>query len=139
MPEIQAAQELTLTSTETQVRWSSEATKLRFFPSFALLRANGAITAAEGTIDTQNGNTYGIRIALGNYPYALPKIFPRGWAIHPEAPHKFADGSICIMRSDQWRTHFTIALAVAKTAVWLGKYEIWKRNGHHWPGLGQTH
>jgi hypothetical protein len=28
---------------------------------------------------------------------------------------------------------------IAKAAIWLGKYEIWKRNGNHWPGIGQSH
>jgi hypothetical protein len=42
------------------------------------------------------------------------------------------------MRSDQWRRHFTVALVVTKTAIWLNKYELWKRNGRAWPGLGQT-
>ena len=28
------------------------------------------------------------------------------------------------MRSDQWRRHFTVALVIAKAAIWLGKYEI---------------
>ena len=69
----------------------------------------------------------------------LPKIFPKAWTIHPEAPHKFSDGSICIMKSAQWRQHFTVAFVVAKAAIWLGKYELWKRNGHRWPGLEQPH
>lgn len=139
MPEIEAAQNLILTPTEMQARWPSEAAKLRFFPSFALLRTGGTITATEGAIDTQNGNTYAIRVTLENYPYSLPKVLPKGWTVHPEVTHKYNDGSLCIMRSDQWRRHFTLALVIAKTAVWLGKYEIWKRNGHQWPGLGQKH
>jgi hypothetical protein len=139
MPELEAAQNLILTPSEMQARWPSEAAKLRFFPSFALLGAGGTITAAEGAVDTQNGNTYAIRITLENYPYSLPKVFPKGWTVHPDVTHRYNDGSICIMRSAQWRRHFTLALVIAKTAVWLGKYEIWKRNGHRWPGLGQKH
>jgi len=139
MAEITAAQKLILTPTEMQARWYYEREKLRFFPSFALLGANGQVTAAEGALDTQNNNTYGIRIVLDNYPYALPKVFPKAWTFHPDVPHRFNDGSLCIMRSAQWLQHFTVALVVAKTALWLGKYEIWKRNGHNWPGLGQKH
>ena len=139
MPEIAANPDLILTATELQSRWYYEREKLRLFPSFVLRGVAGQISAAEGAIDTQNGNTYRLRIALTNYPFALPKIYPSGWSIHPEAPHKFNDGSICIMRSAQWRQQFTIALVVAKSAIWLGKYEIWKRNGHRWPGLGQSH
>ena len=140
MPEIEARQDLILAPSEMSVnRWYYERERLRLFPTFALLRSDGQITAADGAIDTQNGNTYEIRITLGGYPYSLPRIFPRGWTLHPGVPHIYSNGSLCIMRSDQWRRHFTIALVVAKTAIWLGKYEIWKRNGHVWPGLGQAH
>jgi len=139
MAEISAAPDLILTPAEAQSRWHYEGVKLRFFPSFGFLGVAGRITAAEGAIDTQNGNTYGIRIVLDNYPYALPKVFPKGWTLYPSVPHTYNDGSLCIMKSTQWRQYFTVALVVAKTAVWLGKYEIWKRNGHCWPGLGQRH
>ena len=140
MAEIEAAQNLFLTAPEMQSRWYYEQEKLRLFPAFALLRGgNGTISAAEGALDTQYNNTYGIRITLLNYPYALPKIYPKGWDVHPRCPHTFKGGLLCIMRSDQWRKHFTIALVVTKTAIWLNKYELWKRNGHRWPGLGQSH
>lgn len=140
MLEIQATQDLLLTPHQMQAnRWYFEREKLRLFPAFVLLGANGQITAAEGALDTQYGNTYGIRIELTNYPHALPKIHPEGWTVHPEIVHRFNGGSLCIMRADQWRKHFTIALVVAKTAIWLNKYELWKRNGHYWPGLGQRH
>ena len=140
MPEILAAEELTLTPGQiASNRWYYERDKLRLFPSFALLGVAGQITAAEGALTTQFGNSYSVRIVLDGYPNALPKIFPKGWTIHPGVTHKFPDGNLCIMRSDQWRRHFTIALVVAKTAIWLNKYELWKRNGNRWPGLEQRH
>lgn len=141
MADIQAAQNLLLTIYEMQSnRWYYEREKLRLFSTFVLLGSpDGRITAAEGTLDTQYNNTYGIRIELSNYPHALAQVYPRGWNIHPEITHKFNDGSLCIMRPDQWRKHFTIAFIIAKTAIWLNKYEIWKRNGHRWPGLEQKH
>lgn len=140
MAEIAVAQELKLTPAQMQSnRWFHEREKLRLFPAFALLGVNGQVTAAEGALDTQYNNTYGIRIVLENYPYALPKVFPKGWIIDLAVTHRFVDGSLCIMRADQWRQYFTVALVVAKTAIWLGKYELWKRNGHQWPGLEQRH
>lgn len=141
MSEIETAPNLSLTLAEIQSgsRWYYEREKLRLFPDFVLLGTNGQITAAEGALDTQYNNTYGIRITLRNYPHALPKIYPKEWSIHPKSPHKFNDGSLCVMRSCQWRKHFTIALIVAKTAIWLGKYELWKRDDHRWPGLSQRH
>ena len=140
MGEIAPAEELRLTSAQMQSnRWFHEGQRLRMFPAFALLGVNGQITVAEGALDTQYNNTYGIRIVLDGYPYDLPKVLPKGWTIDPAVPHRFADGSICIMKSAQWRQYFTVALVVAKTAIWLGKYELWKRNGHVWPGLDQPH
>lgn len=140
MAEIEATRDLILAAAEMQTnRWYHEQERLRRFPAFALMSSSGRIVAAEGAIDTQNGNTHGIRIPLEGFPNVLPKVFPKGWTPHPDAPHKFTDGSMCIMRSDQWRRYFTVALVVTKTAIWLGKYEIWKRNGHVWPGLQQRH
>lgn len=140
MAEIQPSRELMLSPAEMQAsRWYYEREKLRVFPTFVLLGASGLTTAAEGALDTQVGNTYGIRITLDGYPYSLPKVYPKGWTLHPEVPHRYNDGTLCIMRSTQWRSHFTVALVVAKAAIWLGKYEIWKRNGHVWPGLEQRH
>jgi hypothetical protein len=138
--EIQAAENLLLSPQELQLnRWYIEREKLRLFPAFEFLASNGSIVAAEGALDTQYNNSYGIRVVLANYPSALPTIHPKGWSVHPDAPHKYNDGSLCVMRAAQWRTHFTVALVVTKTAIWLNKYELWKRNGHKWPGLGQAH
>jgi hypothetical protein len=134
-----SSDQLILKPTELLNRWAFEQQKLRLFRDFHLLGSGTDITAAEGLLTTQYGNSYRIRIELNSYPYSLPKVRPKDWTIHPSSPHKFSDGSICIMRSEQWRKNFTVALVVAKTAVWLGKYEIWKRNGHYWPGLGQSH
>ncbi len=120
-------------------RWYYEREKLHLFPSFTFVGYGSQITGAEGTLDTQYNNTYAIRIEIPNYPYSLPKVSLKDRKPHPDAPHKFSDGSLCIMRSSQWRTHFTVALVVTKTAIWLGKYELWKRNGHYWPGLEQRH
>jgi hypothetical protein len=135
-----SSDQLTLTAVEVLNRWPYEQQKLRMFPAFRFLAGGGGtIVAAEGALDTQNNNTYGLRIELSNYPFSLPKIKAIGWSIHPSSPHQFIDGSMCVMRSEQWRRHFTVALVVAKAAIWLGKYEIWKRNGNYWPGLGQRH
>jgi len=140
MAEIEAAiLELTAAQANSALRWSYEQEKLKRFPAFRFVRVGSNITGALGALDTQVGNTYGIRVELQNFPFAPPSVFPRDWTLHPGVPHRFNDGSLCVMRSDQWRTHFTVALVIAKVAIWLGKYELWKRNGHIWPGLGQRH
>ena len=140
MSEIWAKGDLILQPSEMGAnRWYYERLKLGLFPSVALLGANGQVTAAEGVLETQYSNSYGVRVVLEEFPDALPRVFPKGWAVHPNVTHKFNDGSICIMKSIQWRRNFTVALVVAKAAIWLGKYEMWKRNGHTWPGLEQRH
>jgi hypothetical protein len=140
MAEIEAAMlELTAAQANSALRWSYEQEKLKRFPAFRFVRVGTNITGAVGALDTQVGNTYGVRVELQNFPFARPSVFPRDWTPHPEVPHRFNDGSLCVMRSDQWRTHFTAGLVIAKVAIWLGKYELWKRNGHIWPGLGQRH
>jgi hypothetical protein len=109
MPEIAANHDLILTPTEMgSNRWYYEQQHLRLFAAFALLRTGGQIIAAEGALDTQNNNTYGIRIVLSGFPYSLPKVFPKDWAPTPGVPHTYGDGSLCIMRSDQWRTTFSV-------------------------------
>jgi len=140
VPDI-SAPDLTLTIAESQApnRWYLEQEKLRFFfPKFSLVALNGTITGAVGTIDTQYGNTYDMRIDLKNYPFERPTVRAKDWTIPSGTPHYFGNGSICIMRADQWRRIYTVALVVAKTAIWLGKYELWKLE-RRWPGLGQSH
>jgi hypothetical protein len=135
------ASELALNSWELQLtnRWSIEQEKLRKFPAFKLLGTAGKVTSAEGALDTQFANTYGLRIELKNFPYDMPRIFPKDWTLHPFVPHTYSDGSLCIMKPSQWMRHYSVAMVVAKAAIWLGKYELWKRNGHVWPGLEQRH
>src|SRR5579863_1524675 len=139
MPDIYAP-DLTLSFVESQAsnRWAFEREKLRKFPSFQFVGSGAQIVAAQGTLDTQFGNTYAVRIGLANFPYRKPTIRLTNYTVHPLAPHQFNDGTICIMREEQWRSCFTVALVVAKTAIWLGKYELWKRE-RVWPGLGQSH
>jgi len=141
MAEIEAPQlELSAAEANSSNRMAIEQARLRqFFPRVAFVAIGSNVTAAAGTIDTHAGNTYAVRVQLDRFPYSLPSVVVVDYVIHPEAPHRYKDGSLCIMRVGQWRFHFTVALVLAKTAIWLGKYEIWKRNGHHWPGRGQSH
>src|SRR6059036_1455689 len=110
MAAIQTDTHLVLSATEMNSRWYYEREKLRMFPAFVLVGRNSDIVAAEGTLDTQYNNRYAMRIELASYPFSLPKVWPKDWTIHPDCPHKYNDGSICIMRSDQWQRNFTIAL-----------------------------
>jgi hypothetical protein len=66
----------------------------------------------------------------------MPKVEPVGW--RADGPHVYVGGSLCLMRARQWTPGLTIAFLVAKTALWLNKYEVWQRTGS-WPGVEQGH
>src|SRR5436190_2205498 len=115
--------DLVLSVAESQAsnRWYYEHSKLSLFPSFSFKSTGGKIVAAEGVLDTPQNNSYGIRIDLSRHPFEKPWIFPNGWPPHPDCPHRFNNGSLCVMRSDQWIREFSVALVIAKTAIWLAK------------------
>lgn len=121
-------------------RIEAEKRKLKLhFPQFSIYDSGGTILEARGWLKTNAGNTYGILIkATSKYPYELPTVHPQDWTVKSGTPHLYQGGSLCIMRAAQWTFSFTIAFVVAKTALWLNKYEVFKTSGR-WPGKGQTH
>lgn len=123
-------------------RMSVEKEKMQqHFPSFDFYSADGRISSVRGYITTSYGNSYYIRVAVGaGYPYQLPDVTLPNYTIESSCPHRFNDGRICIMRSGQWSSSLSLAFVVAKAALWLNKYDSWKRNGcRAWPGKGQSH
>lgn len=123
-------------------RMTVEAEKMeRKFPSFDFYVAYGQVTLVRGYLSTSYGNEYYVKIAIPErYPYTLPKIYLPYHTIERGCPHTFSDGNICVMRSDQWTSSLSLAFLVAKTALWLNKYDSWKRGGRRrWPGKGQPH
>jgi ubiquitin-protein ligase len=123
-------------------RMQLESHKLRAkFPGFSFYHqpANQKLVGAFGTLTTGYGTSYGILIEIPDtYPYAAPFVWPHGWQLPLNTPHTFGGGRICIMKSEQWNDKFTVAFCVAKTAIWLNKYDYWVRN-YRWPGLQQGH
>jgi len=111
------------------------------FPSINFFGANGRITSVQGFLRTNYGNSYYVRIEIPEYyPFVMPKISLPYYNIEPDCPHKFVNNDICVMRSEQWSQALSLAFIVAKTAIWLNKYDTWVRNGKaRWPGKGQTH
>jgi hypothetical protein len=109
----------------------------RYFPDFELVRSKSTGKyAARGVLSTHL-NLYGIRIVLPtNYPYGMPDIEPVGW--QPSGPHTYGSNSLCVMRHEQWRNSYSVALVVAKAAIWVNKYEIYRKDGK-WPGNEQLH
>ncbi len=123
-------------------RWAVESEKLKSqFPGFNFYTLDGRISSVKGKLTTNFGNTYHVKINIPEgYPYILPEIELPYHSIDPGCPHKYSDGRICVMRSAQWSTSLSLAFLVAKTAIWLNKYDLWKYKGkRRWPGKGQSH
>lgn len=109
----------------------------RRFPRFAFLGVGATITAVEGPLRTNEGTRYTVRIEVpGSYPYSIPTVRAKTGSIKQSCPHVYADGSLCLMRSAQWSSTYSLAFLVVKTAVWLNKYDRWIATGR-WPGRDQ--
>ncbi|WP_066361823.1 hypothetical protein [Herbidospora mongoliensis] len=132
-------QGLLILGSDTRNRLYVEQEKLQaYFPQFTLTQKSGSgKVRAKGVLTTNTGRRYPVKIKLPDrYPHDIPKVFPVDW--DSRSPHSYVDGHICIMRDDQWRTYFSVAFAVAKSALWLNKFDVWKSEGY-WPGNEQEH
>jgi ubiquitin-protein ligase len=122
-----------------EARFAEERQRLStYFRRFSLSReyGDGNWAVASGRLTTFVERSYQIRIDLPRgYPHACPVIAPIGW--QPiKNPHLYQDGTICVMMPAQWTSFMTCAFMVAKTAIWLNKYEIWL-DKRIWPGNEQ--
>lgn len=112
----------------------------RKFPNrFNFYGRNDHIASVQGTLRTNSYSTFQVCISIPDtYPTAIPTVTVPSEPFPSGTPHRYSDGSICLMRSEQWSQVFSLAFLVAKTAVWLHKYEAWKRTGE-WKGREQRH
>lgn len=107
------------------------------FPQFSFINHNGHL-AIRGRLKT-NFSYYTVRITTtDNYPYHIPVVEIVDGTIKSGCPHRYVDGTVCLMRPDEWTSTFSLALLVARSAIWLNKYEYWNRHGT-WPGNEQSH
>ena len=85
---------------------------------------------------SQGDNVYSIIITLPhNYPNACPRIYVNDVAQH--APHRFADGALCIFGViSSWNPgRHTARDALDHARHWLSRYESWRQTGF-WPQMG---
>lgn len=121
-----------------QPRMKVENQKLgRFFPQFNFLAVNNKVTSIKGLLTTNYNNSFEVRISMPQeYPYEIPHITPQNFTVEEECEHKYTNGNICVMRPESWKSIYSLAFIVARTAIWLNKYEQWRNNGRdEWPGL----
>lgn len=114
-------------------RWAVEQRKLAVFPGWHLVGGASGVTAAVGTLTSNTGHTYRMRIELDNFPSELPQVMCVGWEPDAGTPHVWPDGGPCILDPDRWSSKYTVAWVVAKTALWLAKYETYQVE-RVWPG-----
>jgi len=111
----------------------------RAFPGMRFYGTDGNITSVQGYLKTSDGNSYYIKIEVpSNYPYVMPTVTLPNTTIAAGCPHRYNTGNLCIMKSEQWSSSYSLAFMVAKAALWINKYDIWKRKGS-WPGKEQQH
>lgn len=107
------------------------------FRQFSFLSDRNGALYVGGALRTNVGQLYQIRIELPpDYPHSIPFVFPVGWEAN--CPHAYKAGNLCIMRPDQWRPVLSLAFVVAKVAIWLNKYDVYRKKGY-WPGNEQQH
>jgi ubiquitin-protein ligase len=107
------------------------------FRQFSFRQNSKGELYVSGGLRTNKGRVYQIRIEIPpNYPHSIPYVFPIGWEAN--CPHAYKAGNLCIMRPDQWRPIFSLAFVVAKVALWLNKYDVYRAKGY-WPGNEQQH
>lgn len=76
------------------------------------------------------------------FPDSYPSEMPSVYIIKPaidSSPHRYNKGNICYLHPTMWNPGIhNLSFVVQRTAKWLGKYEIWKRN-RIWPGAEIKH
>jgi hypothetical protein len=138
MASLQVPEELVLSGVTEAERMHREQALLKtHFPEFQLVRERSAQNyVAQGVLST-HVNLYAVRVrAPLNYPYVMPDIIPVAWKA--TGPHTYSSGNLCVMQADQWRNSYSLALLVAKAAIWVNKYELYQETGE-WPGNEQFH
>jgi prevent-host-death family protein len=72
-----------------------------------------------------------------NYPNACPRVYVPD--IDQNAPHRFADGALCIFGvMSSWNPgRHTARDALDNARHWLSRYETWRHTGF-WPQMGTS-
>ncbi len=103
------------------------------YPQFVLKLDSRKQPFWDGMLQTNFGTLYRANI---NYPEAYPWQKPKLAIVHPrlrpDAPHRFADGSLCIYPKDWNHKQATAPAAVPLIAGWLLLYEVFLRTGKRW-------
>jgi ubiquitin-protein ligase len=76
------------------------------------------------------------------FPDSYPNEMPRVYVDAPSltaSPHRYQTGNICYLHPSMWNPGIhNLSFVIARSAKWLNKYEVWRRNGK-WPGAEIRH
>lgn len=139
MANIRANRELIFMGPDlSRPRFTVEREKMEdHFPDFSFYSSGGRVTSVKGYLRTNYSNSYYARVEVpDSYPHSIPKVWILTGYINANSPHVYKGGNICVMKSEQWSSVYSLAFMVARTAVWLNKYDIWSQTGR-WPGKDQ--
>lgn len=94
-----------------------------------------ALIALQTTLPT----IYTLEMSFPEYPHRPPAVLVRRPSLDQRTPHRYRDGRICYIHPKLWNPgRHDLVQALARTAKWLAKYEVWERHGR-WPGVGHDH
>ena len=116
-------------------RWQSrlfaeEALMRERFPGFSLRRRQSGELFWEGTLEPVRGRRFRIRLMYpSRYPYQEPVLRVVRPFLRDGAPHRYADGSLCIHRSGWNPATGTAASMIGLASGWLVCYLNWLENG----------
>lgn len=116
------------------------ATMRETFPQFSwrVTRASGLDWRGE-LQPTADSPVYHVQVI--HEPNRAPKTFVRRPAVVRNAPHRYADGSLCLYWPVEWQWRPTELLSetiVPWTALWLYYYELWLVT-REWLGPSSPH
>ncbi len=109
---------------------------VRRFPGFARVSVRGA-TEWRGTLQPRDTSpVYRVAVRVANAVGAVPQLRVLSPALAPDAPHRYADGTLCLYWPHEWRWQSDALIAetlLPWAALWLYYYELWLDSGE-WLG-----
>jgi len=110
------------------------------FTYVELHRRNDLSLFVKVALQTSVGSIYVASIELAGYPTTMPQVRISKPSLDALTPHRYKDGQICFLHPTMWNPgRHDVVFVIARTAKWLNKYEIWRRNGRRWPGAELKH
>lgn len=100
------------------------------FPLFRLIRSPGGDLSWVGLLRPTGATGYLVSLTYPTrYPYQEPKLRVEQPRLREDAPHTYADSSLCVHRSGWDPNRSTAVSEVPLIAAWLIAYENWLSTG----------